>query len=83
MRLAVSEDVQQFYRGETDYNDMYYDKDGLRVGRVDICQDGTYGTVCNENREDTAASVACAQLGFSPCGKQKKTSRIFANSPAM
>ena len=59
-----------FYAGETDYNALYYDKNGLRVGRVEVCVNGTHGTVCNEQWSDKEASVVCAQLGFSTCGEQ-------------
>lgn len=47
----------------------YYDDDGLRAGRVELCTNGTYGTVCNEEWDNREASVVCEQLGFSTCGK--------------
>ena len=68
VRLAVSEDISSFYAGETDYNSLYYDKDGLRVGRVEVCINGSYGSVCNDEWSDEDASVVCGQLGFSLCG---------------
>ena len=70
VRLAVSEDISSFYEGDTDYNNLYYDKNGLRVGRVEVCVDGSYGTVCTDGWTDEDASVICGQLGFSTCGKQ-------------
>ncbi len=69
VRLAVSENVEYFYLGETDYDSIYYDKNGLRVGRVEVCFGGRYGTVCDNGWDDNDASVLCRQMGFSPYGK--------------
>ena len=45
--------------------------DGLTAyeGRVEVCFDEAWGTVCNNNWEDIDASVACNQLGFSSQSK--------------
>jgi len=55
--------------GMADYGDMYYDKDGLRVGRVEVCVGGRYGAVCEHLWDNREASVVCRQLGFSLYGK--------------
>ena len=34
-----------------------------REGRVEVCVDGRWGTVCNNNQEEIAEAV-CSQLGF-------------------
>ena len=68
VRLLVSEDSNTFYMGLADYDAAYYDKGGLRVGRVEVCYDGKYGAVCEDEWEDKEASVVCRQLGFSPYG---------------
>ena len=54
---------------DEDYTAIYL-KDELRIGRVEVCLDGTYGTVCDMDFGEEEASVVCRQLGFSPYGMQ-------------
>ena len=39
-----------------------------REGRVEVCMNGRWGTVCNNNQEGIAGYV-CSQLGFPAEGK--------------
>ena len=42
---------------------------GNYQGRVEICYNNIWGTVCDINWQDTQAAVVCKQLGLIPFGK--------------
>ena len=41
---------------------------GSHEGRVEICVDETWGSVCSSTWSSVEASVACRSLGFLPFG---------------
>ena len=67
VRLGVG-NLTEFYISVTEYESYFFVKDELARGRVEVCLEGSYGTVCDDNFSNTEASVVCRQLRFSEYG---------------
>ena len=68
VRLAIG-DIFELYNGLGNIQDSFYIKDELARGRVEVCVEERYGTVCDDNWDYEDASVVCSQNGFSHYGQ--------------
>ncbi len=73
IRLIPDEESSEaFYtklRENNNFEEFLFYNDRLRLGRVEICNERSYTTVCRDDWDNLDASVVCSQLGFSPNGK--------------
>lgn len=58
---------------------LYSDSDSYfrRYGRVQVCVNNTWGTICDHFWDDADASVVCKMLGYSPYGNFSLSSLVM------
>lgn len=57
-----------FLKGCGNGNIRLVDGSTALEGRVEMCQNNSWGTVCDDGWDNTDARVVCRQLGFSTSG---------------
>ena len=58
-----------FYPECTENQVRLVDGRNEREGRVEICKEGLWGTVCDDNWNELNSLVVCRELGISATGK--------------
>ena len=69
---VMHDTVNDFFPG-CDQGDIRLEGGTSMQGRVEICNNNTWGTVCEDQWDTTDAEVACRQLGFSVAGLKHLT----------
>ena len=66
--MFYSKVLSHVYEGSCTHGDIRLGDDAVLRGRVEVCINGTWGTICNHHWTQKEASVVCSHLGYSPYG---------------
>ncbi len=69
---AVNDNSSQDYDYDLDCSEgaiRLADGNSPFEGRVEVCYDGVWGTVCDDHWGDAEVAVVCRQLGYSSSGR--------------
>lgn len=66
-RILIGSGNSYYGGGLSAVKNMYI-SDALSVGRVEVCFNGSWRTLCSSNWTLQDASVVCQQLGFAAAG---------------
>ena len=59
------------------HGDIRLGDDAVLRGRVEVCINGTWGTICDHHWTQQEASVVCSHLGYSPYGIKYRSDTIL------
>lgn len=62
--------IKKYYSVPCTNGDVRLVERYIRSGRIEVCDNNSWGTICSNSWDDIDASVACNQLGYSLYGNQ-------------
>ena len=61
-------DILNFVVCSTDWELRLVNGGSSLEGRIEVCLNGVWGTICDNSWDDTDAGVVCSQMGYSRRG---------------